>query len=142
MLGTVLAQPKQAVPWPQNKQEQEITDAQVKAVGTGASNRLHAFDGEAGEVLFAGGGPEEQMSRVQNFQTPISGQRPYFRSRQRSSLRLHHSVNPLARKASSIRWGKLNPGPRRKPKPQPWPSACRAKGSLLRIAETFYSHWG
>ena len=43
----------------------------VWTVGTGASNRLHAFDGETGEVLFAGGGQEEQMSRVQNFQTPI-----------------------------------------------------------------------
>jgi outer membrane protein assembly factor BamB len=40
-------------------------------VGTGASNRLHAFDGETGEVLFEGGGQDEQMSRVQNFQTPI-----------------------------------------------------------------------
>jgi hypothetical protein len=43
----------------------------VWTVGTGASNRLHAFDGETGEVLFAGGGQGEQMSRVQNFQTPI-----------------------------------------------------------------------
>ena len=40
-------------------------------VGTGASNRLHAFDGESGEVLFAGGTQKEQMSRVQNFQTLI-----------------------------------------------------------------------
>ena len=43
----------------------------VWTVGTGASNRLHAFDGESGELLFAGGAQEEQMSRVQNFQTPI-----------------------------------------------------------------------
>jgi hypothetical protein len=43
----------------------------VWTIGTGASNRLHAFDGETGEVLFAGGGQGEQMSRVQNFQTPI-----------------------------------------------------------------------
>jgi PQQ-like domain len=42
----------------------------VWTVGTGSSNRLHAFDGDTGEVLFAGGGQEEQMSRVQNFQTP------------------------------------------------------------------------
>ena len=27
----------------------------VWTVGTGASNRLHAFDGETGEILFAGG---------------------------------------------------------------------------------------
>ena len=43
----------------------------VWTVGTQASNRLHGYDGETGEVLFAGGGVEEQMSRVQNFQTPI-----------------------------------------------------------------------
>jgi hypothetical protein len=43
----------------------------VWAVGAGASNRLHAFDGETGKVLFAGGGQEEQMGPVQNFQTPI-----------------------------------------------------------------------
>jgi hypothetical protein len=43
----------------------------VWTVGTGSSNRLHAYDGEAGELLFAGGGQQEQMSRVQNFQTPI-----------------------------------------------------------------------
>lgn len=43
----------------------------VWTVGTGSSNRLHAFDGETGQILFAGGGPDEQMTRVQNFQTPI-----------------------------------------------------------------------
>jgi outer membrane protein assembly factor BamB len=43
----------------------------VWTVGTEASNRLHAFDGETGEELFAGGSQDEQMSRVQNFQTPI-----------------------------------------------------------------------
>jgi hypothetical protein len=43
----------------------------VWTVGTESSNRLHGYDGETGEVLFAGGGPDEQMSRVQNFQTPI-----------------------------------------------------------------------
>jgi outer membrane protein assembly factor BamB len=47
------------------------SDPIVWTVGTGASNRLHAFDGETGEVLFAGGGQDEQMSRAQNFQTPI-----------------------------------------------------------------------
>jgi outer membrane protein assembly factor BamB len=43
----------------------------VWTVGTGSSNRLHAFDGDTGEVLFGGGGQEEQMNRVQNFQTPV-----------------------------------------------------------------------
>lgn len=43
----------------------------VWTVGAESSNRLHGYDGETGEVLFAGGGPDEQMGRVQNFQTPI-----------------------------------------------------------------------
>ena len=43
----------------------------VWTVGTGYTNRLHAFDGETGEALFAGGGQDDQMSRVQNFQTPV-----------------------------------------------------------------------
>jgi hypothetical protein len=43
----------------------------VWTVGANSSNRLHAFDGETGELLFAGGGPEEQISAVQNFQTLI-----------------------------------------------------------------------
>jgi hypothetical protein len=47
------------------------SEAIVWTVGAGSSNRLHAFDGETGQVLFAGGGPDEQMTRVQNFQTPI-----------------------------------------------------------------------
>ena len=47
------------------------SSAIVWTVGAGSSNRLHAFDGETGRVVFAGGGPDEQMSRVQNFQTPI-----------------------------------------------------------------------
>jgi outer membrane protein assembly factor BamB len=47
------------------------SDAIVWTVGAGSSNRLHAFDGETGRLLFAGGGPDEQMTRVQNFQTPI-----------------------------------------------------------------------
>lgn len=44
----------------------------VWTVGAGGSNRLHAFNGETGELLFAGGGQEEQMSSVQNFQAPIA----------------------------------------------------------------------
>jgi hypothetical protein len=47
------------------------SNAIVWTAGAGSSNRLHAFDGETGQVLFAGGGPDEQMTRVQNFQTPI-----------------------------------------------------------------------
>jgi hypothetical protein len=39
--------------------------------GAEASNRLHAYDGETGELLYSGGGPDEQMSSIRHFQTPI-----------------------------------------------------------------------
>jgi hypothetical protein len=44
----------------------------VWSIGAESSNRLHAFNGETGAVLFAGGGPEEQMNAVRRFQTPIA----------------------------------------------------------------------
>jgi hypothetical protein len=44
----------------------------VWSVGAESSNRVHAFHGETGAVLFAGGGPEEQMRFVRRFQTPIA----------------------------------------------------------------------
>jgi len=43
----------------------------VWAVGAESNNRLHAFNGVTGEVLFAGGGQDERMSLVRRFQTPI-----------------------------------------------------------------------
>jgi hypothetical protein len=43
----------------------------VWSVGAESGNRLHAFNGETGAVLFGGGGAEEQMSVVRRFQTPI-----------------------------------------------------------------------
>lgn len=43
----------------------------VWTVGSEGSNRLHAFNGETGEVLFGGGGKDEQMTLVRRFQTPI-----------------------------------------------------------------------
>jgi outer membrane protein assembly factor BamB len=59
-------------------------EAIVWTVGAGASNRLHAFDGDTGEILFAGGGRDEQMSRVQSFQTPIViGQRIFVAANDR-----------------------------------------------------------
>jgi hypothetical protein len=36
-----------------------------------ANTRLEAYDGETGEVLFAGGGAAELMPSVHHFQTPI-----------------------------------------------------------------------
>ena len=44
----------------------------VWSVGAESSNRLHAFNGETGEVLFAGGGKDEQMTNIQHMQTPIA----------------------------------------------------------------------
>src|ERR1700674_1576995 len=43
----------------------------VWAVGSESSNRLHAFNGVTGQVLFAGGGQDERMTLVRRFQTPI-----------------------------------------------------------------------
>jgi hypothetical protein len=43
----------------------------VWSVGAAGDNLLHAFDGETGNVLFAGGGPAEQMTFVEGYQTPI-----------------------------------------------------------------------
>jgi uncharacterized repeat protein (TIGR01451 family) len=36
------------------------------------SNRLYAYNGETGDPLFTGGGPDEQMTLVQRFSTPIA----------------------------------------------------------------------
>lgn len=44
----------------------------VWTAGSESSNRLHAYSGETGEVLFDGGGPAEQMTLVRRFQTPIA----------------------------------------------------------------------
>ena len=43
----------------------------VWAVGSESDNRLHAFNGLTGDVLFAGGGQDERMGLVRRFQTPI-----------------------------------------------------------------------
>ena len=43
----------------------------VWTAGAEFTNRLHAFNGETGELIFSGGGPDEQMSSIQHFQTPI-----------------------------------------------------------------------
>lgn len=44
----------------------------VWTIGAEDTNQLHAFNGENGDVLFAGGGPDDQMSNVQHFQTAIA----------------------------------------------------------------------
>jgi outer membrane protein assembly factor BamB len=48
------------------------SDPVVWAVGSEGTNRLQAFNGETGDVLFSGGGADEQMSLVRRFQTPIA----------------------------------------------------------------------
>jgi outer membrane protein assembly factor BamB len=47
------------------------SEAIVWTVGAEYTNQLHAFDGDTGEMLFTGGGPDEHMGNVQHFQTPI-----------------------------------------------------------------------
>jgi hypothetical protein len=44
----------------------------VWSVGATGDNLLRAFNGETGDVLFAGGGPAEQMTYVESYQTPIA----------------------------------------------------------------------
>jgi hypothetical protein len=44
----------------------------VWVIGAEGSNRLYAYDGETGETLFDGGGPDEQMTLVRHFSTPIA----------------------------------------------------------------------
>ncbi len=48
------------------------SDPIVWSVGAESSNRLYAFNGETGAVLFAGGGPADQMRLIRRFQTPIA----------------------------------------------------------------------
>jgi hypothetical protein len=43
----------------------------VWSVGSESTNRLQGFNGETGQVIFAGGGPLEQMGSVHRYQTPI-----------------------------------------------------------------------
>jgi hypothetical protein len=43
----------------------------VWTIGAEGTNRLYAFDGETGDILFNGGGADEQMSLVRRFSTPI-----------------------------------------------------------------------
>jgi hypothetical protein len=50
----------------------------VWAVGAEGDNRLHAFKGDTGETVFAGGGPNEAMAGLHHFQTLIAaGERLY-----------------------------------------------------------------
>jgi hypothetical protein len=44
----------------------------VWMVGAKGDNRLHAFKGDTGEPLFAGGGPNEAMAGLHRFQSLIA----------------------------------------------------------------------
>jgi outer membrane protein assembly factor BamB len=44
----------------------------VWSAGAEGSGRLHGWDAETGQALFAGGGPGDVMSRVRRFTTPIA----------------------------------------------------------------------
>jgi outer membrane protein assembly factor BamB len=47
------------------------SDAIVWTIGAEFTNQLHAYDGETGELLYSGGGPDEHMGNVRHFQCPI-----------------------------------------------------------------------
>ena len=44
----------------------------VWSIGAEGTNQLYAYNGETGDPLFSGGGPDEQMTTVRRFQTPIA----------------------------------------------------------------------
>jgi len=48
------------------------TDAIVWSIGSEGDSRLHGFDGDSGEVVFAGGGDGDVMGPLARFATPIA----------------------------------------------------------------------
>jgi outer membrane protein assembly factor BamB len=48
-----------------------FSDSIVWTVGAEYTNQLHGYNAETGELLFAGGGPDEHMGNVRHFQVPI-----------------------------------------------------------------------
>jgi hypothetical protein len=50
----------------------EHSEPIVWMVGAEGDNRLHAFKGDTGEPLFAGGGPNEAMAGLHHFQSLIA----------------------------------------------------------------------
>ncbi len=47
------------------------SEAIVWSVGAEGDNRLHGFDGDTGQIIFAGGGPDDVIGSVRRYQTPI-----------------------------------------------------------------------
>ncbi len=46
-------------------------EAIVWSVGAEGDNRLHGFDGDTGQIVYAGGGPGDVIGPVRRYQTPI-----------------------------------------------------------------------
>lgn len=46
-------------------------EAIVWSVGAEGDNRLHGFDGDTGQIVYAGGGPADVIGPVRRYQTPI-----------------------------------------------------------------------
>ncbi len=47
------------------------SEAIVWSVGAEGDNRLHGFDGDTGQIVFGGGGPEDVIGLVRRYHTPI-----------------------------------------------------------------------
>jgi outer membrane protein assembly factor BamB len=47
------------------------SEAILWGIGAGSSNKLLGFDGDNGQVIFAGGGPEDTMANIQQLTTAI-----------------------------------------------------------------------
>jgi hypothetical protein len=46
-------------------------NAIVWTAGAEYTNQMHAYDGETGRLLYAGGGPDEHMGNIRHFQVPL-----------------------------------------------------------------------
>lgn len=46
-------------------------EAIVWSVGAEGDNRLHGFDGDTGQIIYSGGGPDEVIGSVRRYHTPI-----------------------------------------------------------------------
>jgi len=55
-----------------------LSDAMVWGIGAGSSNRMFGFDGDSGQVIFAGGGPDDAMSYVRGMVTAIAAKGRIF----------------------------------------------------------------
>ncbi len=54
------------------------SEAIVWSIGAEGDNRLHGFDGDTGQPVYAGGGPHDVIGGVKRYQTPILAGRRIF----------------------------------------------------------------